>query len=42
MMSLWGILLLEIRKSLGDKNTKLEKYDMLRAMIKDIDKFEGE
>lgn len=39
MMSLWGILLLEIRKSLGNKDTKLEKYDMLRAMIKDIDKF---
>ena len=42
MMVLWGKLLLEIRKSLGNRNTKLEKYDMLRAMIKDIDKFEDD
>ena len=38
MMLLWGKLLLEIRKSLGNKNTKLDEFDMLRAMIKDIDK----
>jgi hypothetical protein len=42
MMSLWGTLLLEIRKSLGNKDTKLKKFDMLRAMVKDIDKFEHE
>lgn len=37
MMRLWGNLLLEIRKSLGNKKTKLNEWDMLRAMIKDID-----
>jgi len=37
MMRLWGGLLLEIRKSLGNKKTKLDEFDMLRAMIKDID-----
>jgi hypothetical protein len=36
MMRLWGNLLLEIRKSLGNKKTKLNERDMLRAMIKDI------
>ena len=40
MMGLWGELLLEIRKSLGNKNTKLNKFDMLKAMVKDIDKSE--
>jgi len=39
MMRLWGRLLLEIRKSLGNKKTKLNELDMLRAMIKDIDSF---
>jgi len=39
MMRLWGSLLLEIRKSLGHKNTKLDEWDMLRGMIKNIDKF---
>jgi hypothetical protein len=39
MISLWGEFLLEIRKSLGNKKTKLDKYDMLRAMIKDIDNY---
>lgn len=38
MMRLWGMLLLEIRKSLGNKETKLDEFDMLRGMIKDIDK----
>ena len=38
MMRLWGSLLLEIRKSLGQRNTKLDEWDMLRGMIKDIDK----
>jgi len=37
IMLLWGSLLLEIRKSLGNKKTKLNDLDMLRAMIKDID-----
>ena len=37
MLKLWGRLLLEIRKSLGNKRTKLDELDMLRAMIKDID-----
>jgi hypothetical protein len=37
MMRLWGRLLLEIRRSLGNKKTKLNEFDMLRAMIKDID-----
>lgn len=41
MMSLWGTLLLEIRKSLGNKDTKLNKFDMLRAMVKDIDRLES-
>ena len=39
MMRLWGMLLLEIRKSLGNKKTKLDELDMLRAMIKDIDEY---
>ena len=39
MMRLWGSLLLEIRKSLGNKKTKLNELDMLRGMIKDIDNF---
>ena len=39
MMRLWGSLMLEIRKSLGHTNTKLDEWDMLRGMIKDIYKF---
>lgn len=39
LMKLFGVFLLEIRKSLGNKNTKLNEVDILRAMIKDIDKF---
>ena len=39
MMELWGSLLLEIRKSLGHKSTKLKPVDMLRGMITDIDKY---
>jgi len=34
---LWGHLLLEIRKSLGNERTKLNEADMLRGMITDID-----
>jgi len=37
MVRMWGSLLLEIRRSLGNKKTKLNELDMLRAMIKDID-----
>ena len=40
MMRLWGMFLLEIRKNLGNKKTKLNEIDMLRGMIKDIDKLE--
>ncbi len=32
---LWGKFQLEIRKSLGNKKTKLKPEDMLRALIKD-------
>lgn len=38
---LWGKLRLEIRKSLGNKNTKLTEFDMLRGEITDIDKLES-
>lgn len=41
-MRLWGTLRLEIRKSLGNKRTKLSAFDMLRGEIKDIDKFLNE
>ena len=40
MLHLWGTLLLEIRKSLGNKKTKLNEFDMLRGMISDIEKLE--
>ena len=36
---LWGKLRLEIRRSLGNKKTKLNEFDMLRGEITDIDKF---
>ena len=35
---LWGRLRLEIRRSLGNKKTKLNEFDMLRGEITDIDK----
>ena len=38
LMRLWGGLLLETRRSLGNKGTRLQELDMLRAMIKDIDR----
>ena len=41
-MCFWGKLLLEIRKSLGNKKTKLNELDMLRAMIKDMSTIEHE
>jgi hypothetical protein len=37
MIRLWGRLLLEIRKSLGNKDTGLGELDMLKGMIRDID-----
>ena len=37
-MRLWGKLLLEIRKDVGNKDTKLNDLDMLRWLIMDIDK----
>lgn len=40
MMRLWGKFLLEIRKSLGNKNTNLNELDMLRGLVKDIEDLE--
>lgn len=40
VMLLWGQLLLEIRRSLGNKETTLTNVDMLRFLIKDIEKLE--
>ena len=39
-MRLWGRLLLEIRKDVGNKKTSLNEFDMLRWLIRDIDKLE--
>jgi hypothetical protein len=39
-MRLWGQLLLEIRKDVGNKKTGLNERDMLRWLIRDIDKLE--
>jgi hypothetical protein len=39
MVLLFGGLLLEVRKSLGHKNTKLKPKDMFEGMIKDIYKY---
>lgn len=41
LMPLFGTLLLELRKSLGNKRTQLAPIDMLRGMIKDIDQALG-
>jgi hypothetical protein len=37
MLQLWGELLLEVRKSVGDPRTKLRPRDMLAGLMKDID-----
>ncbi|HEU68289.1 MAG TPA: hypothetical protein ENN53_03610 [Candidatus Acetothermia bacterium] len=37
MMLLWGGLLLEIRRSVGHKRTRLNELDMLRTTVKDLD-----
>jgi len=39
-LRLWGRLLLEIRKDVGNKDTELDEVDMLRWLISDIDKLE--
>lgn len=39
MLKLWGYFLLAIRKSLGNKKTKLNNLDMMRGMITDIDSY---
>lgn len=39
LMQGFGELLLEIRKSLGNEETELNRFDMLRWMIKDIDNY---
>lgn len=36
-MRLWALVLLAIRRSAGNPDTKLEEWDMLKATIKDID-----
>lgn len=38
-MAKFATFLLSIRKDVYDKNTKLEKWDMLKFMITDIEKF---
>ena len=38
MLRLWGTLLLEIRKNLGEENTKLSHREMLESQMKDIGK----
>ena len=40
MMGLFAQLLLEIRKSVGNEKTKLEKKEMLQWLIKDSDKLQ--
>jgi hypothetical protein len=39
MVLLFGGLLIEVRKSLGHKNTKLKPKEMFEGIIKDIDKY---
>lgn len=41
MMRLWGALILEIRKSLGNPSKDLDEWDMLRGMITDIESLTG-
>lgn len=42
VIPLWGRLLLEIRKSLGNKKTKLKESEALRWMLTDIDSYVDE
>ena len=39
MVMLFGTLLLEVRRSLGHKNTKLKPREMFEGMVKDIEKY---
>ena len=39
LLTHWGRVLIAIRRDLGNNKTKLTEADMLRAQIKDIDKF---
>lgn len=39
LIYLWGKLLLQIRKDLGNKKTELSEIDMFKFIFKDIDKF---
>ena len=41
MLRKWGNFLLEIRKSLGNQSTRLKGIDMLKGMIKDVEKLES-
>ncbi len=41
MLNYLGKVMLEIRKSLGNKKTKLNEIDMLRFLIKDIDELKN-
>ena len=38
---LWGKFMLEIRKSLGNKRTKLNELDMLEGLLKDMEKIKS-
>jgi len=40
-VTLFGKLILEVRKSIGDKKTKLDEIEMLEAMIKDIKSYQN-
>lgn len=39
LFTLWGRFLLAIRKSIGNKGTKLIELDMMRGMITDLDSY---
>lgn len=41
LMGLWGELLRQIRRSLGHRRTKLDRYDMLAGMISDLEALRG-
>ena len=41
MMSLLGSFLLEIRKSMGNEATKLDRWQMLEWLLKDINEIKN-
>lgn len=41
LMRLWAAFLVELRRNVGDPNTKLSPADMLRGQVKDIDRVIG-